>query len=380
LTVSPASGAAPSTLTVGVKTAGLSAGNYSGTVTVNASGAAAQRIAVSLVVAPSQQPPALSLSTSQVRFSYTVGGLSPPPQAIAITNTGGGTLTWGASTGGSSWLVTSPVSGVAPSTLSLSVNPTGLVAGTYSDLVTVLGGGTTQVIFVGLIVSVKTGPTITVGGLVNGASYAQSVAPGSLMSIFGTNLSPVTASASSVPLPTSLAGINVTLNGVPAPLYFVSPTQLNVQVPFEIVPVLANVTVTVNGQSDSQPAQIASVAPGIFTDGRRIVPYTSGSPGDVLILYITGQGAVSPSVPTGAGPAAGSSIDQLPRPVQPVSVTIGGVNAPVLFAGIPPGLVGVTQVNFQVPQVPPGDQPVVVTVGGQASHSAIFTVVSQSNQ
>jgi uncharacterized protein (TIGR03437 family) len=218
-------------------------------------------------------------------------------------------------------------------------------------------------------------PSITVGGMVNGASFTQNVAPGSLMSIFGTSLATQTVSASSVPLPTSLAGVSVTFNGVRAPLYFVSPSQLNVQVPFEMVPGFANVTVTVNGQTDSQSVQVASVAPGIFTDGRRVVQFPSGNPGDILILYITGQGAVSPSVPTGNGPAAGSSVDQLPRPLQRVGLTIGGVNAPILFAGVPTGLVGVIQVNFQVPQVSPGDQPVVVTVGGQVSTSATFTVL-----
>jgi len=143
-----------------------------------------------------------------------------------------------------------------------------LAAGTYSDAVSVLGGGNTLVIFVGLTVSVKTGPTISVGGIVSGASYQALAAPGMLVSIFGTNLAPQTLSASSVPLSTSLAGVSVTFNGVKAPLYFVSPLQLNVQVPFEMVPGSANVTVTVNGQSDSQPVQIANVAPGIFTDGR----------------------------------------------------------------------------------------------------------------
>jgi uncharacterized protein (TIGR03437 family) len=61
--------------------------------------------------------------------------------------------------------------------------------------------------------------------------------------------------------------------------------------------------------------------------------------------------------------------------VQQVGLTVAGVSAPILFAGIPPGLVGVTQINFQVPQVAPGDQPVVVTVGGQPGRSAILTVL-----
>ena len=70
---------------------------------------------------------------------------------------------------------------------------------------------------------------------------------------------------------------------------------------------------------------------------------TSGAPGDVLILFITGQGAVSPAVSTGNGPPTSATVDQLPKPVQPVTMTIGGVATQVLFAAVPPGLVGVTR-------------------------------------
>jgi uncharacterized protein (TIGR03437 family) len=169
------------------------------------------------------------------------------------------------------------------------------------------------------------------------------------------------------------------MKGVKVPLYFVSPTQLNVQVPFEFAPGSANVTVNVNGQTDSQPLQLVDVAPGIFTDsGKHLVPFPSGHPGDVLIMFITGQGAVWPPVATGDGPALGTSVNQLPQPVQHVGLTVAGVSAPILFAGIPPGLVGVTQINFQIPQVVPGDQPVVVTVGSQPSRSAHLTVLPVS--
>jgi uncharacterized protein (TIGR03437 family) len=99
-----------------------------------------------------------------------------------------------------------------------------------------------------------------------------------------------------------------------------------------------------------------------------------------LILYITGQGAVSPAVPTGAEPSSTSTIDELPKPVQQVGLTVGGVAAEVLFAGIPPGLVGVVQINFRVPQVPSGDQPVVVTIGNQASKNAILTILPSGNE
>jgi uncharacterized protein (TIGR03437 family) len=84
---------------------------------------------------------------------------------------------------------------------------------------------------------------------------------------------------------------------------------------------------------------------------------------------------VSPSVATGAAPSAGTPLSQLPAPVLPVKVTVGGVTAPTTFVGIPSGLVGVTQINFEIRQnVPMGPQPVVVTIGGIASAPATLTV------
>jgi len=104
------------------------------------------------------------------------------------------------------------------------------------------------------------------------------------------------------------------------------------------------------------------------------VPYASGSRGQVLTLFITGAGAVSPPVATGSAPAPGTSVSQLPAPVQGVSLTIGGIAAPVVFSGIPSGLVGVVQINFQVPnEAPVGSQPVVVTIAGKASRAGAAT-------
>jgi uncharacterized protein (TIGR03437 family) len=196
-----------------------------------------------------------------------------------------------------------------------------------------------------------------------------------LMSIFGSYFATSPASASSVPLPLSLGGVSVVINGVTAPLFYVSSNQLNVQVPFETAPGQAHVTVTANGLSTTASVQVSTLLPGIFTDGQRIVPFPRGRSGDVLILYITGQGLVSPAVATGGGAPAGTAVVQLPQPVQPLSLTIGGLRASILFAGIPPGLVGVTQINFQVPDgLAPGDYPVVVTVGGQQSPPAMLTI------
>ena len=95
-------------------------------------------------------------------------------------------------------------------------------------------------------------------------------------------------------------------------------------------------------------------------------------PGDVIVLYMTGQGAVSNPIPTGA-PALGSPLSLT---LATTTATIGGTNAEVLFSGLAPGFVGLLQVNIRIPNVAAGDQPLVVTIGGAASKSALITVAS----
>lgn len=233
---------------------------------------------------------------------------------------------------------------------------------------------TAQIEFLGPQVSTPK-PAILSGGLVNAASYTQPVAPGSLLSIFGTNLALTTVTAASVPLPLALGGSSVTINGIPAPLFTVSPGQINIQVPFEITPGMAQVTITVGGQSDTQQVPVAAVAPGVFTiDGVRILAPGIAHRGDILTLFLTGQGPLSQTVPTGAPPAA-SAVAQLPQIVEPVGITIGGVPAPVLFAGVPSGLVGIAQINFEVPRdAALGDQPLIVGVGDQQAKAVIVTI------
>jgi len=197
-----------------------------------------------------------------------------------------------------------------------------------------------------------------------------------ILTVFGTNLAAGTKAASALPLPVQMQGASATINGVPAPLYYVSPAQVNLQIPFEIAPGTATLTITVNGRSTSQQFVVRAVAPGIFTDStNHIVPSTPASRGHSVTLFFTGQGTVSPAVSTGAAPPDSWPIAKLPKPVVPLSVTVGGVPAQIEFEGIPYGLVGVTQVNFKVPgQAASGDQPVVVELGDTASPSAYLTV------
>jgi uncharacterized protein (TIGR03437 family) len=220
--------------------------------------------------------------------------------------------------------------------------------------------------------------TLTITGVADGASFSHSYAPGEVLSIFGTGLAAATQSASSVPLPTSLAGTTVTIDGVTAPLYAASAGQLNVQIPYQTaVNSAANLVVQSNGQTASYSFNVSATAPAIFVNQTGApVPNTSGNPGSTITLFITGAGAVSPSVTTGAAPAAGTAVANLPKPVSAVSVTVGGLNATVEFVGIPAGLVGVLQINYQIPAgVKPGVQPVVVTVGTASSTEAHLTVL-----
>lgn len=216
---------------------------------------------------------------------------------------------------------------------------------------------------------------------VNGASFLSGGAPGMLLSIFGTDLASGVQEASSVPLPDNLRGTTATVNGAAAPLFYVSPTQVNLQVPYETATGAATVSVrSSDGRATSQQVQIGQVSPGIFTtsDGTfHLVPSSNAAPGSYATLFFTGQGQVKPAVADGAAPPPPSQvgIGGLPAPVQPVNVYVGGVQAQTTFVGIPYYLVGVTQVNFIVPQgLTAGDQTVVVLVGNTVSGTAFLTV------
>ena len=219
--------------------------------------------------------------------------------------------------------------------------------------------------------------SIFISGLANATSFTQAYSPGMILSVFGSQLAPSAASAGSVPLPDSMAGVSAAVNGVAAPLYYVSPGQLNLQIPYETAPNgTATLQIDNNGHATSQTFPVATASPGVFTDQTGvIVPNGSAVRGQVTTLFVTGAGSMTPPVPTGTGPAVGTPIANLPQPVQTTTVTIGGVPAPVEFIGVPAGLVGVTQINFQVPGgIGIGAQSVVVTVGEVASAPAILRV------
>jgi uncharacterized protein (TIGR03437 family) len=283
--------------------------------------------------------------------------------SIAGTSLGSAVLTGSAATATATLAVNGVQLPVGAGTITATYNSTSSASVTVN--VTASGSG-----------SVAT-PAIT--GVANGASFKQSFAPGGTLSVFGSELSPGTQSASSVPLPLTSLGVAAMVNGIAAPLYYVAPGQLNVQIPYEVTANgTAVLSVNNNGQVTTQSFQVAAAAPGIFTDSSgALVPTATATPGLEIAFYITGAGAVLPAISDGAAPPSSTALADLPAPVQPTTVTIGGIEAHIDFIGIPWALVGVTQINVVVPTgIATGVQPVVVTVGGVASAPATITITN----
>jgi uncharacterized protein (TIGR03437 family) len=231
-----------------------------------------------------------------------------------------------------------------------------------------------------------TTPVLYSGAAVNGASFRGNapVAPGSIASVFGLNLSAA-----------SLGAIEVRLNGINAPVFAATPTQINFQVPWQLAgQQQAQLVITVSGTaSNTITVPVAPRAPGIFTlnssgSGHAVAlignSATLAAPpslvanarpagrGEFVTLFATGLGAVNNQPPTGvAAPVA-----PLAQVVEPVSVTIGGVAAPVSFAGLAPGFFGLYQINVQMPAglAPTDSAALVIQAGGVLANPSFIAV------
>lgn len=238
---------------------------------------------------------------------------------------------------------------------------------------------------------VSAAPAIVSTGLVNGASFVSGgVVPGEIATLFGVNLTFTNGInlAGALPLATVLQGVQVLVNGTAAPIFAVDNVngqeQINFQVPFEVAGMK---TVTVQAVNNTVAGNIITVPvaanqPGVFT--YTIGPTTFGailhadyslagtaSPaagGETVQIFCTGLGEVTPTPADGA-PSGASMTNST------TTVTIGGVPAPVAYAGLAPGFVGEYQINAQVPMgLPSGNQPVIVTIGGVQSSIVLLPV------
>lgn len=239
-------------------------------------------------------------------------------------------------------------------------------------------------------------PVLSAGGIVNAASFAtQALAAGTIASIFGSNLAAATTQAATVPLPTALGGASVQVDGVNAPLFFVSPFQINFALPWEVQGrSLATITVTSGGVTSSpQAISLVPSAPALFSTNERgngqgaILVAGTGSiaaplstfpgsrpvrRGEFLEIYAIGLGAVTNQPATGTA----ASASPLATTLATATVTIGGVSAPVLFSGLAAGFVDLYQINVRVLDATPVGPaiPVVLSIAGVASNTVTVAV------
>jgi uncharacterized protein (TIGR03437 family) len=228
------------------------------------------------------------------------------------------------------------------------------------------------------------------------------LAPRSIGSLYGTNLAGATEVSGAAPLPVTLGGTSLVmvLNGLtnPLPLFFVSPGQINFQVPQITVtgPTTGTLTITQGLQSTTIPVVMRPYAPALFTtngggtgQASTVIAGTAtlaakvgttpdsrpAKPGEYISIYCTGLGAANNQPALGAASPSNPLATTQATPI----VTIGGVQALVQFSGLAPGFVGLYQVNVQVPNgVTAGDQvPVSMTIGGVASNLATIAVAAQ---
>ncbi len=254
--------------------------------------------------------------------------------------------------------------------------------------------------------SAAAAPVIT--QVVNGASFGTGIEAGSWVTIKGTNLTAATnCDAVNNPstgcrtwtsadftngTPTSLDGVSVLIGGQLAFIYFISPAQINVQAP-DVSP--ANVAVTVtnsSGTSNSLTAPLASYAPGFFQvgsyavathlDGTLVVPSTlisTATPavaGETILLWGTGFGPVSPGVAAGKTPAQVLGPGTLAYASIPAVITVGGIQAQVVYDILSPNAMGLYQIAITLPaNVQSGDQPVIATTGTTSSPSGVLLAV-----
>jgi uncharacterized protein (TIGR03437 family) len=362
---------------------GLAEGSYNGTVRMSGSALPADNKTVNVTMRVTSQP-IMALNQS----SFTMKAATGLPSIIAnivATNRGRGTL---ALTAPTVELQTPPLSAGNPwlradlyaslNIVQLVADATSLGAGTYTAVVTINSNAANGPIRVPvtLEVAARSAPVATAGGVVNNATFAANdrIGKGAIAAVFGEQFligNPVSATA--LPLQTTLGGVRVLVNDVPAPVYFVSYGQINFQIPYDARDGASTVVVESNGQRSNRVAlNIANRAPrllrlgigdyGIAVNGdgsyplpRNAVPGVNTRParaGEVIVIYAIGLGPTTPGVASGVGSPTSPLAEITPRPTMHIGqLSIAeAITYPTQFVGLTPGFVGLYQINVQIPQ------------------------------
>ncbi len=401
LSVSPASTNTPATISISYSISGLAAGVYTGRVTLT-SGTAALLIPVTLTVITD---PSISLAPTptSLAFSAAPGAADPPAQTLAV-NVPGDAVIFQATTvvlTTAKWLSVNPSASATPGQLTVTASAKGLATGVYNgNILLSVNGVPNSVTTVPVTLTVQTAaatPAITPNGILNAASAGAAIAPGAWVSVFGTALAPTTRSWRTADfvnglLPLSLDGVSVTINGKPAAIAFISPTQINALATDDAATGLVPVQVkSPAGTSPSTLVLLQTIAPGFFqfpgnyvaathADGSYVagpalaklgVLGTPAKPGETIVLYGTGFGATQPAISATAPVTAALPL----APPTGLAIRIAGVDAPLAYAGlISPGLY---QFNVVVPQLADGDAPVVAEMRGLLTQPTLFLPISK---
>ena len=221
-----------------------------------------------------------------------------------------------------------------------------------------------------------------IDSVANAASLdAVPLAPGMVASLLGSNLASATAVSSAPPLPTSLAGTTLLINETAVPLFFVSPGQINFQVPFGLTGPVAEMRLRHSQGEASMHVPLRDASPGIYqNNGVGVIAHGSGTPvtesapgrpGEELVMFASGLGAVDPAAVSGAATPISPPARTLAAPI----VRAGGVTVETRFTGLAPGFVGLYQVNFIVPGGVSGTTTVSLEINGVAGNTVLTAVL-----
>jgi uncharacterized protein (TIGR03437 family) len=408
LSVSPSTGimsaSSPAQSNIIVTPSGLAPGVYQGTVTYASATAAAPAVNVTLIVhAPSQTSGQVPASCIPARIISTQTGLVnnftalagvPTPLEIELLDDCGSAMTNGE-------IAANFSNGDPAFTLALTNPSAGIYGGTWTprhsgSQVTVTAqanapGFSTVSTQISGAVEPFTSPVLASSGTLHvfNPSPGAPLAPGTIVQIYGSELASQTMAAATLPLPTTLGGTSVSIGGLPAPLFFASPGQVNAQIPFDLAPEQSYQVILSNNGALTMPQsiQLTPATPEVLalpsgyaiaqhvSDASAVTDTSPARPGEYIVIYLSGMGATTLPVASGAVAPSGPLAGTLYAP----SITLNSEPVPVLFSGLTPGLVGLYQIDTQIPaDAQNGDLPLVVSQPGYQAKPVILPVSRQA--
>jgi uncharacterized protein (TIGR03437 family) len=382
----------------------LTAGVYQGAVNFSFTGSAAQTVNVTLIV------PAAPTGALRSHDTTTCSGGKLVPTPTGLVNNFSTAAGWPAQLAirlydscgnavSTSQIEASFSNGDPGLALTLVNASTGLYSGTWTPLtaaqqmtitfgVTASGYSAVSSEITGAV-SPNAVPILTPNGTgdVFHPQTGAALAPGNIVQIYGTGLASQIGAANALPLPTTVSGTSITIGGIQAPLYYVSPTQINAQIPYELA--AGNqyqLVVNTNGAlSTPQTLQLSKAAPQVlqYSSGSVVAQHLDGSlvsatspaaPGEDLVIYLSGLGAVNIPVADGAASPSNPPAQVVDTP----TLTLNGSSVKVLFAGLTPTLAGLYQIDFVVPAgLNTGSYTLVIAQDGSATNQTLLPVKGQ---